>query len=147
MADNRRKFVDVQQSQDSATAEEAIKRIAKLYAVEKLARGKSPKERAVLRQEHAKPIFDDLQAWLRINCQRYPANPAGTGNPLCPWPPAKNPAISGKRYPGDEQQLCRARHETGGNRQEELDIRWIGRRRQSHGHRLYPDRNRQTQWR
>ena len=66
MAHIRRKFVDVQQSQGSAIAEEAIKRIAKLYAVEKLARGKSPEERAVLRQEHAKPVFDDLEAWLRI---------------------------------------------------------------------------------
>ena len=35
MAHIRRKFVDVQQSQGSAIAEEAIKRIAKLYAVEK----------------------------------------------------------------------------------------------------------------
>ena len=70
MAHIRRKFVDVQQSQGSAIAEEAIKRIAKLYAVEKLARGKSPEERAVLRQEHAKPIFDDLEAWLRIQLPR-----------------------------------------------------------------------------
>jgi len=70
MAHIRRKFVDVQQSQGSAIAEEAIKRMAKLYAVEKLARGKSPEDRAVLRQEHAKPIFDDLEAWLRIQLPR-----------------------------------------------------------------------------
>ena len=70
MAHIRRKFVDVQQSQGSAIAEEAIKRIAKLYAVEKLARGKSPEERAALRQEHAKPIFDDLEAWLRTQLSR-----------------------------------------------------------------------------
>ena len=70
LAHIRRKFVDVQQSQGSAIAEEAIKRIAKLYAVEKLARGKSPEERVVLRQEHAKLIFDDLEAWLRIQLPR-----------------------------------------------------------------------------
>jgi transposase len=64
MAHIRRKFVDVQQSQGSAIAEEAIKRIANLYAVEKLARGISPEERVALRQEHTKDIFDDLEDWL-----------------------------------------------------------------------------------
>ena len=57
--------VDVQQSQGSAIAEAAIKRIAKLYAVEKLARGKSPEERVATRQKHAKDIFDDLEDWLQ----------------------------------------------------------------------------------
>ena len=65
MAHIRRKFVDVQQSQGSAIAEEAIKRIAKLYAVEKLARGKPPVERVALRQKHATHIFDDLEDWLQ----------------------------------------------------------------------------------
>lgn len=65
MAHIRRKFVDVQQSQGSAIAEEAIKRIAKLYAVEKLARCKSPEERVALRKKHAKDIFDDLEDWLQ----------------------------------------------------------------------------------
>jgi len=66
MAHIRRKFVDVQQSQGSAIAEEAIRRIAGLYAIEKEARGKSPDDRVVLRQEKARPIFDDLEAWLHI---------------------------------------------------------------------------------
>jgi transposase len=64
MAHIRRKFVDVQQSQGSAIAEEAIKRIAKLYGIEKEARGCYPEDRAVLRQKKAKPIFDDLEQWL-----------------------------------------------------------------------------------
>ncbi len=97
MAHIRRKFVDVQQSQGSAIAEEAIKRIAKLYAVEKLARGKSPEERVALRQKHAKhnlrrsgrlaagPIAKDIRQI-----------PAGAGHPLCPWSPAQSTAISGK---------------------------------------------------
>ena len=57
----------MQQSQGSAIAEAAIKRIAKLYAVfsEKLARGKSPEERVATRQKHAKDIFDDLEDWLQ----------------------------------------------------------------------------------
>ena len=59
MAHIRRKFVDVFAAQGSAIAEEAIKRIAQLYGVEKQARGQSPEARAALRQENAKPIFDD----------------------------------------------------------------------------------------
>lgn len=65
MAHVRRKFVDVHQAQGGAIAEEAIKRIAALYAVEQQARGKSPDERAVLRQTHAQPVFDDLETWLK----------------------------------------------------------------------------------
>ena len=64
MAHVRRKFVDVFASQGSAIAKEAIERVADLYAVEKDARGKSPEERAALRQAKAKPIFDDLEEWL-----------------------------------------------------------------------------------
>ncbi len=64
MAHVRRKFVDVQQSQGSAIAEEAIKRIAMLYGIEKEARGCAPAERVAIRQKKAKPIFDDLETWL-----------------------------------------------------------------------------------
>ena len=64
MAHIRRKFVDVQQFQGSAIAEEAIKRIAKLYGIEKEARGRSPAERVTIRQKKSKPTFDDLETWL-----------------------------------------------------------------------------------
>ena len=64
MAHIRRKFTDVFQSEGSIIAEEAIKRIAGLYGVEKDARGSSPIERVRLRQARAKPIFDDLEVWL-----------------------------------------------------------------------------------
>jgi len=64
MAHIRRKFVDVQQSQGSAIAEEAIKRIAALYAVEKEGRGLPPDKRVSLRISKAKPVFDDLEVWL-----------------------------------------------------------------------------------
>jgi transposase len=60
----RRKFVDVFASQGSSIAEEAIKRIALLYAVEKEVRGLPPEDRMMLRLTDAKPIFDELEAWL-----------------------------------------------------------------------------------
>ncbi len=62
----RRKFVDVYESEGSAIAEETIKRIAALYAVEKEARYKPTEERVALRQAKAKPVFDDLEAWLSL---------------------------------------------------------------------------------
>mgnify|MGYP000692651120 FL=1 len=65
MAHIRRKFVDVFTAQGSAIAEETIKRIAQLYGVEKEVRGQSPEARAALRQDKAKPIFDDLEEWLQ----------------------------------------------------------------------------------
>ena len=49
MAHIRRKFVDVFKSQGLATAEEAIKRIAMLYGIEKEARDLSPENRAAIR--------------------------------------------------------------------------------------------------
>lgn len=64
MAHIGRKFVDVFKSQGSAIAEEAIKRIASLYAVEQQARGYLQDERVRLRQAQARPILDDLESWL-----------------------------------------------------------------------------------
>jgi hypothetical protein len=64
LAHIRRKFTDVFQSEGSVIAEEAIRRIAGLYGVEKDARGQPPDERVRLRQAHAVAIFDDLETWL-----------------------------------------------------------------------------------
>lgn len=70
MAHIRRKFVDVYQSQGSAIAEEAIKRIAKLYGIEKEARGQPPDARAAARQSRSRSVFDELEAWLHTQLPR-----------------------------------------------------------------------------
>ena len=70
MAHVRRKFVDIFKSQNLDVAEEAIKRIALLYKVEKDARGMPPEERAAVRQKEGKPVFDDLEAWLEAQLHR-----------------------------------------------------------------------------
>jgi hypothetical protein len=64
LAHVRRKFVDVRRAQGSALAEEAIRRIAQLYAVEAEARGSPPDRRVAIRQARARPIFEDLEIWL-----------------------------------------------------------------------------------
>lgn len=58
------------QSQRLETAEEAIRRIAALYAVEKAARGLPPHDRAYLRQADARPVFDDLEHWFAAQLTR-----------------------------------------------------------------------------
>ena len=65
MAHVRRKFVDVHKSLGSAIAEEAIKRIAKLYGIEKEVRCQPPEMRVKARQSKSKPIFDILETWLQ----------------------------------------------------------------------------------
>ncbi|MGJ8535488.1 MAG: IS66 family transposase [Alphaproteobacteria bacterium] len=64
MAHIRRKFVDVHKSQGAGIADEAIKRIAALYGIEKEVRGQSPEDRAAIRQKKAKPRLDELDHWL-----------------------------------------------------------------------------------
>jgi transposase len=70
LAHVRRKFVDIHRAQGSAIAEEAIRRIGALYAVEKAIRGSPPDRRAELRRTHAAPVFDDLKAWLAMQLAR-----------------------------------------------------------------------------
>jgi hypothetical protein len=60
----RQKFVDIHKAQGSASADEAITRIAPLYAVEKAARGLPPDKRVEIRQVEDKPALDHLEPWL-----------------------------------------------------------------------------------
>jgi transposase len=64
--------MDVHKAQGSAIADEAIRRIAELYAVEKVARGLPPDKRTAIRQAEAKPAFDGLEAWLNAQLTDIP---------------------------------------------------------------------------
>ena len=70
MAHIRRKFVDVHKSQGSVVAEQAITRIARLYAIEREARGQPPDKRVDLRRTQAAPLIDDLETWLQDQLAR-----------------------------------------------------------------------------
>jgi len=61
----RRKFVDLFEAHRSPVAEEAIQRIAQLYGIEKLIRGRPPEERQQIRQEKARPLLDSMQVWMK----------------------------------------------------------------------------------
>src|SRR5690606_37135246 len=56
----------IHRSQGSPIAEEAIGRIAQLYAVEKEARGSPPDVRVRLRKAQAAPLFDNLERCLAM---------------------------------------------------------------------------------
>lgn len=61
----RREFFDLYQSTKLPVAGEAVLRIKKLYDFETQAWFLPASERVALRQEYAKPVFDDLEVWLK----------------------------------------------------------------------------------
>ena len=65
MAHVRREFFAFYESTKLPVAGEAVLRFKKLYDVETQARFLPAAERVALRQEHAKPIFDGLEVWLK----------------------------------------------------------------------------------
>jgi len=73
MAHVRRKFVDIHKANGSPLAEEAITRIAALYAIEKQIRRQPPDIKRSVRQKHAKPLFEALQKWLPTQLNKIPA--------------------------------------------------------------------------
>jgi hypothetical protein len=66
----RRRFYELYQSTGSPLAEEALRRIGELYAIEAEIRGRPAEERRTVRQEHSKPIVEALHAWLTIQLGR-----------------------------------------------------------------------------
>ena len=60
----RRKFYDLQVAHKSPIAQEALERIAALYAIEKEIRGRPPDERREIRQTRARPFLESLHEWL-----------------------------------------------------------------------------------
>jgi len=60
----RRKFFDLQVSGTHPSAEEALRRIAQLYAVEAVARSMDNAARAEHRQQNSLPLLVDMHDWL-----------------------------------------------------------------------------------
>ena len=60
----RRKFYDLVVAHQSPVAQEALRRIGELYAVEGDLRGRQPEERRRVRQERSRPLLESLKQWL-----------------------------------------------------------------------------------
>lgn len=63
-AHTRRKFYDVHQATGSPIAQEALRRIGALYAIEAEIRGTSAAARRAVRGARSGPIVEDLRPWL-----------------------------------------------------------------------------------
>lgn len=61
----RRKFYDLTQAGPAPLAEQALQRIAALYAVEADIRGQSPDRRKTTRQARAGPMLAEFRSWLQ----------------------------------------------------------------------------------
>jgi transposase len=60
----RRKFYDLHVAQKSPVAQEALRRIGELYAIERDIRGWPPAERRRVRNERSRPLLESLKQWL-----------------------------------------------------------------------------------
>jgi transposase len=63
-AHTRRKFYDIHVATKSPLAEEALRRIAALYAIEAGIRGQTADERRQVRQQHSRPLVAAMHSWL-----------------------------------------------------------------------------------
>ena len=66
----RRKLMEVYKKDRSPIAEEGLRRIAEIYAIEKEVRGLDPEERLSARKERAAPLVEDFGRWLRAQRAR-----------------------------------------------------------------------------
>jgi transposase len=66
VAHARRKFEELARADTSPIGDEAIRRYARIYAVEADLKGMSNGERKSQRQELAKPLWDKLKTWLEL---------------------------------------------------------------------------------
>ena len=71
-AHTRRKFYDVAQATGSPIAEEALRRIRDIYAIEAEVRGQSPPHRLTARRSRSKPLVAALKTWLEAQLPLIP---------------------------------------------------------------------------
>lgn len=76
LAHARRKFFDLWANHKSSIAEQALALFGALYQIEHEVRDLDVDERRRIRQLKAKPIADDLHAWLLLQRQRVPEGSA-----------------------------------------------------------------------
>ena len=98
LAHIRRKFFDVNAAGGSPVAEEALRRIAALYAIEQQAADLTAPQRRALRQEHSVPALAGMHVWL-LTSQRQVAAGSGTAkaieHALKRWPALQRYASTG----------------------------------------------------
>jgi len=95
----RRKFYDLQIAHQSPVAQEALERIAALYAVESEIRGRPPSERRQMRQARARLLLESFKVWLEsclLRLSRKSDTTAAVRYALSLWPALTRYADDGR---------------------------------------------------
>jgi hypothetical protein len=141
------KFFDMHAASGSPVAEEALRRIVQLYAIEQQASGWATADRRALREQHALPALGSMHAWL-LTSQRTVAVGSATAkaidHALKRWPALQRYASSGS-LPIDNNP-GRERDPSHRHRQEELAVCWFGTSRLPRSRDPEPVRHCQTKW-
>lgn len=72
LAHARRKFDELAKANASPVAAQAIQRIARIYRLESLAREMTVEARHAHRQQHTRPLWNELHAWMKLERTRVP---------------------------------------------------------------------------
>lgn len=72
LAHARRKFDELVKANASPVAAQAIQRIARIYRLESQAREMTVEDRLAHRQQHTRPLWDELHAWMKLERTRVP---------------------------------------------------------------------------
>lgn len=72
LAHARRKFDELVKARASPVAVQAVQRIARIYHVESQASEMTAEARLAHRQQYARPLWDELHAWLKLERTRVP---------------------------------------------------------------------------
>lgn len=92
LAHIRRKFYDLFVANKSPIAEEALRRIEKLYKIESEGKEMDAPARLALRQRDAKPLLEDFLAWLDDTRQAVAKGSGAETAVLYAWWRQKAPA-------------------------------------------------------
>jgi hypothetical protein len=107
LAHARRKFFDLNEAQANPIAQEALRRIAALYAIETTGHDMTVPARKALRQEQAQPLLQSLHDWL-LSTRVTVANGGGTAKAidysLKRWSPLRRYATQG-HFPIDNNPV------------------------------------------
>ena len=79
----RRRFYDIAKRGPAPIADEALRRIAALYAIEDKLRGQSAEVRQAVRQAQSKPLVEALKTWLEAELARVSAKSTNAANWAC----------------------------------------------------------------
>jgi hypothetical protein len=119
----RRKFFDVWEATKSPIAEEAVRRIAKLYEIEGEITGKSAVIRLTTRRARSQPLLDGFKTCRHGTPPCLWQDGPGQGIQLCAHPLGRADLLCHRWTTEHRQQFERAAAERGGHHTEKFHVR------------------------